>query len=260
MGRVYKAYDLKLERHVALKVIHLETAIDQEEREERIARFRREARAIAKLNHPNIVSLYDYDEISGMLYMTMEYVDGPSIEQMLKEKKQVAVHEAAQIIRQACMALAYAHRNGTIHRDIKPSNIMLNNEDIVKVVDFGVAKILAAVETKFHTLAGMRLGSPSYMSPEQIEAKDIDGRTDIYSLGTVFYEMLAGVKPFTMNEQNNLSPLFYAILHADPPKLTLAQPEVPFTIAAIVEKMLAKKPEQRYQNAGEIIEAFNSLR
>jgi len=255
MGRVYKAYDLKLERPVAVKIIRLDNTVDSQEVEERIARFRREAKAIARLNHPNIVSLYDYDEADGMLYMIMEYVEGQSVEQMLNTKRQLGARLAVRMIKQVCWALDYAHKNGVIHRDIKPSNIMLNTEDVVKVVDFGVAKMLGASNTQMNTLTGMRLGSPFYMSPEQIEALAIDSRSDVYSLGVVFYEMLAGQKPFTMKEGNSLSSLFYAILHIDPPKLKTVSPH----LEMIVQKMLAKDREQRFAKTREIIEALSAL-
>jgi len=253
MGHVYKAYDLKLERPVALKLIRLDNTTDIQEAEERIARFRREAKAIARLNHPNIVSLYDYDEADGMLYMIMEYVEGRSVEQMLQAKRQLGARLAVRIIKQACWALEYAHKNGIIHRDIKPSNIMVTSEDLVKVVDFGVAKMLGATNSQMNTLTGMRLGSPFYMSPEQIEALKLDPRSDIFSLGAVFYEMLASQKPFTINEGNNLSSLFYAILHADPPKLKTVSPQ----LEIIVRKMLAKDREQRFKKAREVIEALH---
>jgi len=259
MGRVYKAYDLKLERVVALKLIRLDNALDGREVEERIARFRREAKATAKLNHPNIVSLYDYDEVDGMLYMTVEYVEGPSVEQMLSARKRLAIPEVVRIIKQTCLALDYAHQQqGLIHRDLKPSNLMLNQAGTVKMVDFGVAKMLGSAKSQLHTLTGMRVGSPFYMSPEQIEAKEVDGRTDIYSLGAVFYEMLAGVRPFKTKEGESLSSLFYAILNLDPPGLTTLRPDVPLGLAKIVEKMMAKDRTQRYEKAREIIEALSA--
>ena len=255
MGRVYKAYDLKLERAVALKLIRLDNTNDRHEAEERIMRFRREAKAIARLNHPNIVSLYDYDETDGMLYMVMEYVEGQSVEQILNAKRQPGARAAVRMIKQACWALDYAHKNGVIHRDLKPSNIMLNVEEVVKVVDFGVAKLLGTSNSQMHTLTGMRLGSPFYMSPEQIEARELDPRSDIFSLGAVFYEMLAGQKPFTLDEGNSLNSLFYAILHTDPQKLKTVPPH----LEMIVRKMLAKDRGQRFAKAREIIEALSAL-
>lgn len=255
MGRVHKAYDLKLERTVAIKIIRLDNTADGRESEERIMRFRREAKAIARLNHPNIVSLYDYDEADGTLYMVMEYVEGLSVEQMLNAQRQLNARSAVRMIKQVCWALDYAHKNGVIHRDLKPSNIMLNQEDVVKVVDFGVAKLLGASSSQMHTLTGMRLGSPFYMSPEQIEAQALDARSDIFSLGVVFYEMLAGQKPFTLNAGNSLSSLFNAILHNDPPKLQNVSP----ALEMIVQKMLAKDRERRFARAREIIEALGRL-
>ena len=255
MGKVFKAYDRKLERPVAVKLIRLDNTVDAQQDEERAARFRREAKAIARLNHPNIVSLYDYDESEGTLYMVMEYVEGQSLEQMLNVKRRLGPRVADRIIKQACLALDYAHKNGVIHRDLKPSNIMVNTEEVVKVVDFGVAKMLAAKNTQMPTLTGMRLGSPFYMSPEQIDALELDTRSDIFSLGAVFYEMLAGHKPFELPEGNSLSSLFYAILHNDPPRLET----IPSPLEKIVLKMLAKDREQRFARAREVIEALSAL-
>ena len=256
MGRVYKACHIQLDRPVAIKVIRFDAATDAGDTDELISRFRREAKATAKLDHSNIVRLYDYDEKDGIFCMIMEYVDGLSLEQALKKNGRFPLQDALNIINQTCLALAYAHEQGVVHRDIKPPNIMLTNpENKVKVVDFGVAKMLASTPSQVYTLKGMRLGSPSYMSPEQIEAQDLDGRTDIYSLGVVFYELLTGERPF-QDKDGLLISLFNAILNNAPPKLSAKRPEVPLRIEAIVEKMLEKKPEQRYQNAAEIIKAL----
>ncbi len=258
MGCVYKAHDLKLERPVALKLIRIDNVIDGHEITERIARFRREAKATARLNHPNIVSLYDYDEIDGMLYMTMEYVEGETVEELLIQKKRFPIAEAVRMMQQACSALDYAHRQGIMHRDLKPSNMMLNEEGAVKMVDFGVAKMLGALKTQLHTMTGVRIGSPYYMSPEQIEAQELDGRTDIYALGAVFYEMLAGTRPFESKEGGNLSSLFHAILNSAPPKLSAQRAEVSLYLAAIIEKMLAKDRNQRFQSGKEIVAALEA--
>ena len=259
MGKVFKAYDLKLERPVAFKVIRIETDMDTEAIKERVNRFRREAKATAILNHPNIVSLYDFDEKDGLIYMTMEYVDGESVEEMLDKKKKLEVEKAVKIVRETSLALEYAHRNNIIHRDIKPSNIMINKEGIVKVLDFGVAKMLTLTRTQSYTMTGMRIGSPFYMSPEQIDAGFVDRRSDIWALGVVFYEMLTGKKPFKVSEGDSLARLFHIILNTEIPKPSSIQKKVPTKLDAIIEKMLAKNPDNRFQNVREIIHTLGSL-
>ena len=244
MGRVYKAYDRKLKRPVALKVIiNRENLIDQSLFEELLKRFQREAQNTAQLSHPNIVNLYEfYDERDGEFFMTMEYIAGATVMQLLQEKKRLAIRDAMPIIKRACEALEYAHKKEMIHRDIKPSNLMLNAEAMVKVVDFGIAKILSSQESPF-TETGFRIGTPDYMSPEQLNLEELDGRTDIFSLGLVFYQMLAGELP--PKEIRRGKPV---------PKLNAMDRSIPVRIDAMVAKMLAPDREQRYQNAGEIIE------
>ncbi|MFQ5640955.1 MAG: protein kinase, partial [bacterium] len=258
MGQVYKAYDKKLERSVGLKVIRLETAMEKDEIEERILRFRREAKATARLNHPNIVSLYDYDEKDGTFFMTMEYVEGASVQELLEKNTVLEIEQAVKIVKETCLALEYAHRQDLIHRDIKPSNIMLDKENRVKILDFGVAKMLNVTQAQSHTLTGMRLGSPSYMSPEQINAGILDGRSDIFGLGVVLYEILTGERPFQVNEGDSLAQLFYLILNEEPVKPSSVRKEVPSRFDAIVDKMLAKDPEERYPNAGDVIVALQA--
>jgi tetratricopeptide (TPR) repeat protein len=249
MGRVYKAYDRKLKRPVALKVIiNQENIIGQNQFEELLKRFQREAQNTAQLSHPNIVNLYEfYDERDGEFFMTMEYIEGATVMQLLQEKKRLAVRDAVSIIKPACEALEYAHKREVIHRDIKPSNLMLNTEAVVKVVDFGIAKILSSQEPPY-TETGFRIGTPEYMSPEQLNVEELDGRTDIFSLGLVFYQMLAGELP--PKEIRRGKPV---------PKLSAIAREIPVRIDAIVEKMLASDREKRYLNAGEILDDLKPL-
>jgi hypothetical protein len=249
MGRVYKAYDRKLKRPVALKVIiNRENLVDQSQFEELLKRFQREAQNTAQLSHPNIVNLFEfYDERDGEFFMTMEYIAGATVMQLLHEKKRLALRDVVPIIKQACEALEYAHKKEVIHRDIKPSNLMLNAEAIVKVVDFGIAKILSSQEPPY-TETGFRIGTPDYMSPEQLNFEKLDGRTDIFSLGLVFYQMLAGELP--PKEIRRSKPV---------PKLSAMDRNIPARIDAIVAKMLAPDRDKRYKNAGEIIEALKTL-
>lgn len=261
MGQVFKAYDTKLDRLVALKVILFENTMSKEEVKERINRFHREAKATAILNHPNIVSLYDYDETDGVFYMTMEYIEGHSVQDLIDKNKRLKIEQAVKIVTESCMALDYAHRKKLIHRDIKPSNIMLNQEGTVKLLDFGIAKMLNLTRTQAYTMTGMRLGSPDYMSPEQINAGILDGRSDIFALGVVFYIMLTGKKPFKMKQGDNLGRLFYIILNTEPKKPSSIRKTVSTKkLDAIVDKMLAKDPDKRFQNAKEIIDALKSYK
>jgi|GEM_PF-638984 len=198
MANVYKAFDRDLERWVALKVIRFESTMRNDAIKERISRFIEEAKKTAQFNQENIVRVFDKGDIDGvLLYMIMEFVEGFTVQQMLAKEKPLLIDEAVHIVMATCKALEYAHKRGIIHRDIKPSNIMVNIEGIVKVVDFGIAKILSSDKAKASlTLPGFLVGTPSYMSPEQLSAEALNGRSDIFSLGIVFYEMLAGKHPF----------------------------------------------------------------
>lgn len=259
MGRVYKAFDLRLDRYVALKVIQTDASIDQDEYQKRIQRFRQEAKATAILNHPNIVSFFDYDDHEGTLYMTMEFVEGKSVEALLKETGKLPAQQATQITRETSLALNYAHRNQIVHRDIKPSNIMLNEEGLVKILDFGVAKMLTLSKRESHTMTGARLGSPAYMSPEQISEGVTDPRGDIFSLGVLFYEMLVGQRPFAAKDEERLARLFYVILNTEPAPLSSLDSSLPEGLDPIVMKMLAKNPDERYQRAQEVADALAQL-
>jgi len=258
MGKVYKAIDTKLERTIALKTIRLEQTGNHREVEERIDRFRREAKATAKLNHPNIVSLYDYDEKDGIFYMTMEYVEGKPLQAILK-KGSLPAAECVKIALDVCNALVYAHSLNIVHRDIKPSNIILDSHGHAKVLDFGIAKILRLSSTQSHTMTGLRLGSPAYMSPEQIRSGMLDGRSDIYSLGVVLYEMLSGKRAFDISEEDTVERLFYIILNESPEKLTTLNKKIPEQLEQIVEKMLAKELTVRYQSAKEVISDLSTV-
>ena len=188
--------------------------------------------------------------------MTMEYVEGQSIQELLDKNAPLPLAQVVKIVRESCLALDYAHRHHLVHRDIKPPNIMVNTEGRVKVLDFGVAKMLNLTQTQSPTMTGMRLGSPMYMSPEQINAGILDGRSDIFALGVVFYQMLTGAKPFNINEGDSLSRLFYVILQTDPPPPSSIRGDLSPHWDGILGKMLAKNPDERYQNAREVISAI----
>jgi len=259
MGKVYKAFDTKLERAVALKTIRLDQVRSSREAEERIDRFRREAKATASLNHPNIVNLYDYDERDGVFFMTMEYVEGATLRHLLDRNKKFTIQEALHIIKQSCLALQYAHERELIHRDIKPSNIALSDEGLVKVLDFGIAKILSLTTTLDKTKTGLRLGSPLYMSPEQIEARPLDGRSDIYSLGVVLHEILTGQRPYGDIETDSMSGLFYAIMNRELSPIHESRGDIPVNIDELISKMTAKRPEDRFESVAVLLEKVSSI-
>jgi len=239
MGVVYKARDTQLERMVAVKALNPELSGNPVLME----RFHSEARAQAKLNHPNLATVYAFLEQDGVAYMVMEFVDGETFHGMIVRRGPIPAEEAVPLFRQALAGIGYAHRMGIVHRDIKPSNIMLNRDGIVKVMDFGLAKVAGSHGL---TRTGVRLGTAYYMSPEQVLVKPVDARSDIYSLGVTLYEMLAGQVPFDaasefeiLNDHVNTPP--------PPPSRPYAQ--IPQGIESAVLKALAKEPEQRFQSA-----------
>jgi tRNA A-37 threonylcarbamoyl transferase component Bud32 len=239
MGVVYKARDTQLDRLVAVKALNPELSGNPVLME----RFHSEARAQAKLNHPNLATVYAFLEQDGVAYMVMEFVDGETFHGMIVRRGPIPAAEAVPLFRQALAGIGYAHRMGIVHRDIKPSNIMLNRDGIVKVMDFGLAKVAGSHGL---TRTGVRLGTAYYMSPEQVLVKPVDARSDIYSLGVTLYEMLAGQVPFDaasefeiLNDHVNTPP--------PPPSRPYAQ--IPPGIESAVLKALAKEPEQRFQSA-----------
>ncbi len=252
MGIVYKARDLKLKRTIALKVIRFENVKDEQDRRERIARFHQEARATARLDHPNIVRLHDYDETDDNFYMTMEYVAGQSLSKVL-EGGRLDIQRAIGIFGQILHGLDYAHQRHIVHRDIKPGNIMLRENDTVKILDFGLVKVLNANKNFALTNPDARVGAPYYMSPEQINAERVDARSDIFSLGVVFYEMLTGERPFKADAETSMAQLFNEVLNSSPPTVRTLRSEVPPGLDAVVSKMLAKEPVMRFQNVAEVI-------
>jgi beta-lactam-binding protein with PASTA domain/tRNA A-37 threonylcarbamoyl transferase component Bud32 len=242
-ARVYLAYDRRLGRQVAVKVLFEELSGDSAF----VERFRREAQAAANLNHPNIVSVYDWGEANDSYFLVMEYVNGVSLSRYLADKGRLGVTEAASIGAKVANALYYAHRHGVIHRDIKPGNVLLTEEGGVKVTDFGIARAGSAQDSITQT--GVVMGTAQYFSPEQAQGMPTDGRSDIYSLGVVLYEMAAGRPPFTGD-----SPVSVALKHVREPVPPLRElvPDVPEAFEAIVMKALAKNPEQRYASAAEL--------
>lgn len=240
MGTVYLGKDPKINREVAIKTLRYEE-LEGDSAEEIKMRFFREAEAAGRLSHPNIVTIYDVGEDSGIAYLAMEFLEGCDLEQHLKKKKNIDLKEKISVICAVAEALDYAHRNGVVHRDIKPANIMILKNDCVKVTDFGIARVMTTSKTQ----TGMILGTPSYMSPEQISGKKVDGRSDLFSLGIVFYEMITGERPF---KGDSFANLMYNIANTSYKSARELAPDTPEQLISILEKMLAKGVTKRYQN------------
>ncbi len=257
MGVVYRAEDPNIGRVVALKTLRLDTVgIDQNEL---LGRFRNEARSAGLLNHPNIVTIYDAGDSQGLFYIAMEYIEGQTLQSLLSEQRVLPVAQLIDITRQVCAGLDYAHARRVIHRDIKPANIMITPDptstgtslgrefpaEIVKIMDFGIAKSGGGM-----TRTGQVLGTPSYMSPEQVVGKPLDGRSDLFSVGVMLYEMLVGEKPF---EGQSVTTIMYKIVNEQPVPPRELDATVHPGLSAVVTKALAKIPDERYQSGAELV-------
>ncbi len=245
MGVVYKANDTVLERTVAVKTVNM--ALEREGALKYEARFYQEARAAGSLNHPNIVTVYDVGKEGDIAYMAMELIEGVEVRSMIAEGRAVPVAQAVSIAAQVAEGLAYAHQHGVVHRDVKPANIMVVKDGLVKITDFGIARMRAASDELTQT--GVMLGSPKYMSPEQVIGKRADQRSDLFSLGVILYELLTGAAPFN---GENVTALMYQIVNFAPPAPSVVNPAVPELLDYIVAKMLAKPLEERYQSAADL--------
>ena len=245
MSDVYLARDQVLDRPVAIKVLFPEYAKDPTF----VERFRREAQAAARLNHPNIVAVYDWGEQLGTYFIVMEYIEGRSLSEIIRAEGALHPKRAAEIAADVASALAFAHRNGVVHRDIKPGNVMVETSGHVKVADFGIAQALTGPEQAQLTRAGSVMGTATYFSPEQAQGKQVDPRSDLYSLGCVLFEMLTTRAPFTGD-----SPVSIAYKHVQeaPPTPADVGVTVPVPLTAIIMKCLAKAPDDRYANADDL--------
>ncbi|MGD2215431.1 MAG: serine/threonine-protein kinase [Gemmatimonadales bacterium] len=250
MGRVYLAHELALERRVALKVLPPYLS----EQSEVVERFQREARTAGKLNHPNIVAVFQVSERGGLHFFTMPYVAGPSLRQILKQTPQLSVELCRRYLREAADALAFAHGRGVVHRDIKPENMLLegSRDGRLLLTDFGIAKALGSATTL--TRPGDMMGTPYFMSPEQCEGAElIDGRSDQYSLGLVAYEMLAGRFPFS---SDSLAGIVYKHLHEYPQPLDEVRADIPADLCEVIERAIRKNPDERFPNMEAMLEAL----
>ncbi|MDQ3650198.1 MAG: serine/threonine protein kinase [Acidobacteriota bacterium] len=262
MGEVYLAQDTTLNRSVALKLLPADFSTDKE----RLNRFKREAYAASSLNHPNILTIYEIGTERGLNFIATEFIDGESLRQYI-ERPHIELGEVLDISIQVASALTAAHAAGIVHRDIKPENIMLRRDRIAKVLDFGLAKLVeqekpvpdseALTKAFTKTEAGIVLGTVSYMSPEQARGVQVDARTDIWSLGVVLYEMVAGRLPFA---GETISDTIAAILKTEPPILNRYVPDVPVELERIVMKALRKDREERYQVVKDLALDLKSLK
>src|SRR5258706_2079512 len=263
MAHVYLAHQENLDREVAIKVLPPWYAADRNF----VERFNLEARLVARLSHPNIVTIHDFSEQNGHLYIVMQLVDGGTLKQLLDRLRDpsssanqhsqevigaIDVAEANRIFQQLANALAYAHEQGIIHRDIKPVNVLLDRTKRPILSDFGIAKVLAS--TKELTRPGAGVGTPEYMSPEQCKGEQVDGRADIYALGVMLYESLTGRTPFIGENYHTIA---HSHIYEIPPDPAIFNPSIPLPVRDVITTALQKRPEARYQIASELANALD---
>jgi serine/threonine protein kinase len=251
MGAVYLAHHTGLNKPVAIKVLPAELASNGEF----IGRFQREARLAARLEHPNVVQVYDVGEEHGVHYITMQYIEGRSLDLILKEKKKFAVGEAVAVAKRVAVALAAAHKLGVVHRDIKPANILLSKDGLIKVADFGLAKDTDSNRTLSGT--GQIVGTPYYMSPEQAQGLTVDARSDLYSLGATLYHMITGRKPFEA-----ATPISIVLKHVNEEPVPPRQidPTIPENVCLVIARLMKKKPDERPASAEALVRELDALK
>ncbi len=248
MGVVYRAHDPQIDRAVALKVLRE----DRVTSEAFVQRFLKEARAIGRLSHPNIVTVYDVGEDHGTIFIAMELLEGKPLNRFAQERE-LSVEEIVRLGIQIAETLGYAHQKGIVHRDVKPSNIIVQLDGKIKITDFGIAHIedpSALVQTQ----AGEILGTPAYMSPEQVLARPVDGRSDLFSLGIILYELLTGKRPYVGDSMANV---FHAITHSHPPEPHQINPSIPESLSQTIMRCLNKKPEERFSSGQDLAHALS---
>jgi serine/threonine protein kinase len=246
MGEVYKAHDPILNRFVAVKTISAELSGDDTLRK----RFEREAQSAARLNHPNIITVYDYGEEQGKIYMAMELLEGFDLKQAIARRAPMTLDEKLSVVDQIAEGLAFAHAHEIVHRDLKPANVHILANGQVKIMDFGLARLGGSEMTR----AGMVMGTPHYMSPEQVRGERADARSDVFAVGCVFYELLTYRKPF---DADSMHSILFKVMQEEPPSVHEVTPGVPVVLAQVVERSMAKDVTQRFQNAGEFRSALH---
>ncbi|HUG54669.1 MAG TPA: protein kinase [Vicinamibacteria bacterium] len=246
MGEVYRAHDPVLNRDVAVKTISAELGADDTLRR----RFEREAQSAARLNHPNIITVFDYGEEQGKIYMAMELLDGADLKQAIARRASLSLDEKLSIVDQIAEGLAFAHEHDIVHRDLKPANIHLLGNGQVKIMDFGLARLGGSEMTR----AGMVMGTPHYMSPEQVRGERADSRSDVFALGCVFYEILTYRKPF---DADSMHSVLFKVMQEEPPPVQDLSAGVPAVLTQVVKRAMSKDPAARFQNAGELRSALH---
>ncbi len=244
MGVVYKCIDTVLNRYVALKTMNIQLMGDENLKN----RFYREAKILAELNHPNIVQVYELKEYENLCYIVMEYVEGESLKHVIESKKPLSTISKLEIVRQIASGVSYAHSKGVIHRNLKPANIIIREDGVTKILDFGVAKL----KTSSITSKGSVLGTIAYMAPEQLKGEQIDERVDIFAIGVIMYEMFSYKKPFNAT---GITEVMYKIVNKMPDYIPRANKDINY----IIFKSLAKNPEERYKSAEQLMEAVEEL-
>lgn len=251
MGVVFHGFDPVIGRDVAVKTLRLSEAGTGLSREELVGRFQTEARAAGLLAHPNIVVIFDAGEEDGLFYITMEFVEGRSLQSVIDARQPFPIPRVLKLMEQVCSALDFAHQHNVVHRDIKPANLMLTADDVVKITDFGTAKIL-----QFGTAQTAHvMGTPSYMSPEQVKGKPVDGRSDIFSMGVILYELMTGEKPFP---GQNITTVIYKIINEEPIPPRSLDSSIHPGLSAVITRALAKEPADRFQSCHELLSALKN--
>jgi serine/threonine protein kinase len=249
MAVVYRAYQPSLNRHVAIKVLPPQLSFDHQF----VERFQREARAAARLRHPNIVVIHDVGHQDGLYYIVMEYLEGRTLKELIEQKGPLPAERPSHIVDQVSAALDYARQQSIVHRDVKPANIFVGKGDQITLTDFGIAK--AASDAEQLTRTGVLMGTPEYMAPEQAEGGRVDHRTDLYALGIVLYQMLAGRVPFRGTTPHAT---LHAVIYEPPPPLHQINPEISRAVEEVVLKAIAKEPGQRFQSGAELAKALRA--
>jgi len=246
---VYRARDPEIGRTVAIKVLKQEAFVDQDY----LNRFQREAQSAGAISHPNIVTIYDVGKVADVPYITMEFLDEQSLKELLASGTRLPFKSVVRIAIQLASALDYAHQRGVIHRDVKPANILLiGGGETVKLTDFGIARMQGGGDLQ-RTEVGLVMGTPQYMSPEQVAGHIVDGRSDLFSLGSILYELLTGTKPF---DDPNVARLMLQIMEEEPEPIATKAPGTPMGMQRIVRKLMNKRPERRYETGAQLVKAL----